>query len=119
MTAEVAWAAFPPREPASAFRDMPREMFDGRTPSFLHIGCVAAALSLLAGCAGLKLQLVDASVRQPSNVAVYFTVDTRGGEPVADLTPADFHIYEDGQPVSVLESKQTILQPDVAAIHYT
>jgi len=97
-------------------------MFDGRTPSPLHIGCVAAGLSLLAGvggCAGLKLQLVDASVRQPSNVAVYFTVDTRGGEPVADLTPADFHIYEDGQPVSVLESKQTILQPEVAAIHYT
>jgi hypothetical protein len=98
-------------------------MFDGRqTPSLPLIGCVAAALSalcLLGGCAGLKLQLVDASVRHPSNVAVYFTVDTRGGQPVADLTPADFHIYEDGQPVSVLESKQTILQPEVAAIHYT
>ena len=85
----------------------------------LSIGFVVAALSGLGGCAGLKLQLVDASVRRPSNVAVYFTVDTRGGEPVADLTPADFHIYEDGEPVSVLESKQTILQPEVAAIHYT
>ena len=73
----------------------------------------------LGGCAGLKLQLVDASVRKPSNVAVYFTVDTRGGEPVADLTPQDFRIYEDQQPVSILESKQTILQPEVAAIHYT
>jgi hypothetical protein len=71
-----------------------------------------------SGCA-LKLQLVDASVRKPSNVAVYFTVDTHGGEPVADLTPQDFCIYEDGQPVSMLESKQTILQPEVAAIHYT
>jgi hypothetical protein len=71
-----------------------------------------------SGCA-LKLQLVDASVRRPSNVAVYFTVDTHGGEPVANLTPQDFHIYEDGQPVSMLESKQTILQPEVAAIHYT
>jgi hypothetical protein len=81
-----------------------------------------AAMSVLAlcisGCA-LKLQLVDASVRKPSNVAVYFTVDTHGGEPVADLTPQDFRIYEDGQPVSMLESKQTILQPEVAAIHYT
>jgi hypothetical protein len=68
---------------------------------------------------GLKLQLVNSSVRKPSNVAVYFTVDTRGGEPVANLTPQDFRIYEDAQPVSILESKQTILQPEVAAIHYT
>jgi hypothetical protein len=80
---------------------------------------VAAVLLGGAGCAGLKLQLVDASVRKPSNVAVYFTVDTKGGEPVADLTPQDFTIYEDKQPVSILESKQTILQPEVAAIHYT
>jgi hypothetical protein len=80
---------------------------------------VAVALAAGGGCAGLKLQLVDASVRRPSNVAVYFTVDTKGGDPVADLTPQDFRIYEDQQPVSILESKQTILQPEVAAIHYT
>jgi hypothetical protein len=88
-------------------------------PTFvLAISCsLLAALS--AGCAGLNLRLVDASVRKPSNVAVYFTVDTRGGQPVANLTPQDFRIYEDRQPVSILESKQTILQPEVAAIHYT
>ena len=82
---------------------------------------VACALLSAAstGCLGLKLQLVNASVRKPSNVAVYFTVDTHGGEPVASLTPQDFRIYEDGQPVSILESRQTILQPEVAAIHYT
>src|SRR5436190_2759521 len=79
----------------------------------------ATVLMSAAGCAGLKLQLVDASVRRPSNVAVYFTVDTKGGEPVAELKPEDFTIYEDKQPVSILESKQTILQPEVAAIHYT
>jgi hypothetical protein len=84
------------------------------------IRCLALSVVLgLGGCAGLKLQLVDASVRHPSNVAVYFTVDTKGGEPVADLTPQDFKISEDGDPVSILESKQTILQPEVAAIHYT
>jgi hypothetical protein len=71
------------------------------------------------GCAGLKLQLVDHAVHKPSNVAVYFTVETRKGEPVANLTPQDFRIYEDRQPVSALESKQTILNPEVAAIHYT
>ena len=84
------------------------------------VACAALSVAAVgfAGC-GLKLQLVDASVRKPSNVAVYFTVDTHGGEPVADLTPQDFRIYEDGQPVSILESKQTILQEQVAAIHYT
>ena len=82
----------------------------------LSAGVVAAAS---AGCGGLKLQLVDHSVRKPSNVAVYFSVDTRNGQPVAGLTPQDFRIYEDRQPVSVLESKQTILNPEVAVVHYT
>jgi hypothetical protein len=63
--------------------------------------------------------MVDRSVQRPSNIAVYFTVDTTRGAPVADLTPADFHIYEDGQPVSIFESKQIIMQPEVAAAHYT
>src|SRR5215510_9120284 len=80
---------------------------------------VVCATVSAAGCAGLKLQLVNASVRKPSNVAVYFTVDTRSDKPVANLKPQDFRIYEDAQPVSILESKQTILQPEVAAIHYT
>jgi hypothetical protein len=87
-------------------------------PAIMRRTALLVALGL-GGCAGLELQLVDASVRKPSNVAVYFTVDTKGGEPVADLAPQDFRIYEDAQPVSILESKQTILQPEVAAIHYT
>lgn len=75
--------------------------------------------SVCGGCTSLKLGLVDSSVRKPSNVAIYFTVDTSRGDPVPDLTPQDFRIYEDGAPVSTLESKQTILQPEVAAVHYT
>jgi hypothetical protein len=91
-----------------------------KPPAVGVVACATLSVAALAasGCA-LKLQLVDASVRKPSNVAVYFTVDTHGGEPVADLTPQDFRIYEDGQPVSSLESKQTILQEQIAAIHYT
>jgi hypothetical protein len=79
-------------------------------------------LLLLAGalgCTGLRLQLVDKSVQRPSNIAVYFTVDTTRGDPVPDLKPEDFRIYEDGDPVSQFESRQTILQPEVAAVHYT
>lgn len=75
----------------------------------------------IAGCGGraLQLGLIDASVQRPSNIAVYFTVDTAEGDPVPGLTAESFRIYEDGQPVSVLESKQTILNAEVAATHYT
>lgn len=75
----------------------------------------------LVACGGrpLQLGLIDASVQRPSNIAVYFTVDTAEGEPIAGLTAESFRIYEDGQPVSILESKQTILNAEVAATHYT
>ena len=82
---------------------------------------VAVLVSLVAACANkqLNLTLIDASVQRPSNIAVYFTVETADGEPVAGLTADAFRIYEDGAPVSVLESKQTILNKEVAATHYT
>src|SRR5215468_7207110 len=67
----------------------------------------------------LRLRLIDGAAHRPSNVAVYFTVDTSNGEPVPGLTAERFKIYEDGQPVSVLESKQTILNPEVAASQFT
>src|SRR5262245_46320670 len=80
-------------------------------------------LLLTTACAGskqgLRLTVLNASVQKPSNIAVYFTVDTAEGEPVAGLTADRFKIYEDGQPVSALESKQTILNPEVAAEHFT
>lgn len=83
---------------------------------------LVAVAAVAVGCGGgrpLKITMLDASVQRPSNVAVYFTVDTHEGEPVAGLTAEQFRIYEDGQPVSVLESKQTILNPEVAAAHHT
>ena len=81
-----------------------------------------AAATAAAGCggsAGLRLEMLDSSVQKPSNVAVYFTVDTDDGEPVAGLQADSFRIYEDGALVSVFESKQTILNPEVAAEHVT
>ena len=71
-----------------------------------------------AGC-GLNLQLVDATVKKPSNIAVYFSVVDHKGEGVPNLAAQQFHIYEDGKLVSPFESKQTILNPEVAAVQYT
>lgn len=74
---------------------------------------------LLAGCGGLQLTMLDSAYRRPSNVAVYFAVDTTSGDPVPNLTADDFRIYEDGELVSVAESQQTIVNPEVAAEHFT
>lgn len=83
-----------------------------------HATLVLSSLLVASSCAALKPRLVDASVQKPSNVAVYFTVDTRDGEPVPGLTADQFRILEDGKLVSKFESKQTILNPEVAAMHY-
>jgi hypothetical protein len=81
---------------------------------------LALAFVLATGCGGgLELNLVEAAYQRPSNVAVYFTVDTWGGDPVAGLEATDFRIYEDGSLVSIDESQQTIINPEVAAEHYT
>jgi len=80
---------------------------------------LASALWVLCGCAGgLTLTPIKSTSDKPSNVAVYFKV-MRGDEPVGGLTADQFRIYEDGTLVSKFESKQTILNPTVAASHYT
>jgi von Willebrand factor type A domain len=73
----------------------------------------------LAGCTRLHLTPIKSVQQKPSNVAVYFKVMTGSGDPVGGLTANSFRIYEDGQLVSQYESKQTILNPQVAAAHYT
>ena len=81
---------------------------------------VLGVLVALGGCASsLKLGRIEAAYRKPSNVAVFFSVDDHKGEPVADLLASDFNIYEDDKLVSVDESRQTIVNPEIAAMHYT
>lgn len=78
-----------------------------------------AALLVACGGGGLKLTSIRNAQTRPSNVAAYFKVQTSGGEPVGGLTAEQFKIYEDDQLVSQYESKQVILNPEVAASHYT
>jgi hypothetical protein len=68
---------------------------------------------------GLRLTKIEAAHRKPSNVGVFFAVDDHDGEPVADLLASDFNIYEDDKLVSVDESRQTIINPEIAAVHHT
>src|SRR5580693_5050592 len=78
-----------------------------------------AGLLASTGCAGLQLTSIKMTQQKPSNVAVYFKVETQQGDPIGGLSADQFRIYEDGQLVSQYESKQTVLNPEVAAVHYT
>lgn len=81
--------------------------------------CIVWLSALASACApGLRLTRIDAAARKPSNVAVFFAVDREDG-PVGDLLASDFRIYEDDKLVSVDESRQTIVNPQIASAHYT
>ncbi len=86
----------------------------------LMVLMVLGLASAVVGCGtGLDLRLADATHAQPSNVAMFFTVDTDDGEPVARLAAENFAIYEDDRLVSPTESHQTIVNQEVAAEHFT
>ncbi|HOX43077.1 MAG TPA: VWA domain-containing protein [Myxococcota bacterium] len=85
----------------------------------LRASILSLSLALaLGGCAGLRLELHNQAAAKPSNVAVYFSAETRDGAPVAGVPAEAFRIYEDGQLISAFESKQTILNPEVAVSHH-
>jgi von Willebrand factor type A domain len=80
---------------------------------------MAIGAAALAGCGGsLQVTPLKTDQAKPANVWVFFTVQ-KGKEPVAGLAATDFEIYEDEQIVSKYESKQTIQNPEVAAVMYT
>jgi hypothetical protein len=79
---------------------------------------LALGLPTLACGSQLTVTRLDSDQQKPNNVWVFFTVED-GEEPVAGLTAEDFIIYEDDEVVSTFESKQTIQNPDVAAVMYT
>lgn len=80
---------------------------------------ILASAALGCGGGGLKVTGIRNAQTRPSNVAAYFKVQTSSGDPVGGIKAEEFKIYEDGQPVSEHESKQVILNPDVAVSHYT
>jgi hypothetical protein len=90
-----------------------------RPPEWKRLAALGGVLALTACGGGLRLVHIHSSAHKPSNIAVYFTVDTSDGKPVPGLTADRFTIYEDGSKVSEFESKQTILNPKVAAAHDT
>jgi hypothetical protein len=82
------------------------------------LAAMALSLSLVACGGGLTVTRINSAQKKPNNVWVFFTVE-KDDEPVGGLTADDFQIYEDDELVSKFESKQTIQNPEVAAVMYT
>src|SRR5689334_5656953 len=90
-----------------------------RNWTLVRFAFATALLFAATGCGGLQVKLVNSAQRKPSNVWVFFTVDRGRDDPVGGLGADDFRIYEDGDLVSKYESKQTIQNPEVAAVMVT
>jgi hypothetical protein len=99
---------------------MKRAIDSSRRRRSPRLAGLALCLGLLPLACSSKLTVtrLNSDQKKPNNVWVFFTVE-EGEEPVAGLAAEDFAIYEDEQLVSTFESKQTIQNPDVAAVMYT
>lgn len=96
----------------------PNVSASSRAPRLLTLAALLCSFFLVACGGGLKVTRINAAQKKPNNVWVFFTVE-RGDEPVGGLTADDFEIFEDDELVSKFESKQTIQNPEVAAVMYT
>lgn len=81
----------------------------------------AAALSLsallLGGCGlfrRVEVTPIATGSGRPSNVAALVAV-TDGDAPLTELSPASFHVYENGQRVPVEQAELTLLDPNQVA----
>jgi hypothetical protein len=66
----------------------------------------------------VSVEPVATSFQKPSNVAAYVAV-TDGSDPVTELQPESFKIYENEQLLTSEEAHQTLLPKELAAYHHT
>jgi len=83
------------------------------------LAVIAAAGCGGASSGGLRVTQIAAAVEKPSNVAVYFTVETKTGEPVTGLDPASFRVFEDGKLVPEKKAKRMLIDPRQVEARFT
>jgi hypothetical protein len=84
-----------------------------------------AALSAAGGCAGapgagggLKVKRIATVAQPPANIAAYFSVYTKTGEPVTDLDVPNFKVFENNKPVSEKKAKRALLETKPVEAQY-
>lgn len=79
-----------------------------------------AALAPLTGCGFFRhvsVEPVATASHRPSNVAAYVAVSD-GEQPLVDLEPSNFHVYENGQLVPPEQTQLTLLDRNLSAAHH-
>ncbi|MGE0087666.1 MAG: hypothetical protein AB7S75_24915 [Desulfococcaceae bacterium] len=66
---------------------------------------------------GLVFIYEKQTVQKPANVSVMFKLETNEGQPVTDLTAENLRIYENGEPISLYESRQAIIPKPGTFVH--
>lgn len=82
-------------------------------------GVLLALGFALTGCglfSQMNVEPIATASQRPSNVAAYVAVSD-GDEPVTELLPGNFHVYENEQLVPPEQSELTLLDRNVAAAH--
>src|SRR5689334_19355769 len=91
-----------------------------KVPRRNDVGARVSTLAVLfgvLGCAGgpgagggLQVKQVTTVAQPPGNVAAYFTVYTKTGQPVTDLDVPNFKIFENDKLVSEKKAKRALLE---------
>ncbi len=82
----------------------------------LLIACSSQALAC-SMFRHVSVEPVATSFQQPSNVAVYVAVRD-GDEPLTELEPSNFHVYENDQLVPSDQTQLTLLDRNLGAAHH-
>ena len=80
---------------------------------------LALATSLTGCLPGLTLTQGQSAATKPGLVLIDFTLATNGGQPVPNLSPTQFSIYEDGTQVTSFEAKPSGVDAAAHAARYT
>jgi hypothetical protein len=79
--------------------------------------CLALSLALLSGCGifrNVSVEPIATTTQRPSNVGAYVAVSD-GDQPLDELLPSNFSVYENDQLVPSEQSQLTLLDRNLVA----
>jgi hypothetical protein len=82
--------------------------------------CLALSLALLSGCGifrNVSVEPIATTTQRPSNVGAYVAVSD-GDQPLDELLPSNFSVYENDQLVPSEQSQLTLLDRNLVAAHH-
>lgn len=82
--------------------------------------CLALSLALLSGCGmfrSISVEPIAATAQRPSNVGAYVAIND-GEQPLDELLPSNFSVYENDQLLPSGQTQLTLLDRNLVAAHH-